>query len=305
MSVDLSVEIAGIKMSAPVTTASGTFASGREYSDFVDLSGLGAITAKTVTFEPREGNPPPRMSETPSGMLNSIGLQNPGVDEFVEKDLPFLRETGVPIILSIAGTRVEEYAILASRLSREEGIAALELNISCPNVKEGGVQFGVSSHLTAELIEEVRSLTDLPLIAKLTPNVTSITDIAVAAVGAGADAVSLINTVSGMAIDIERRIPRLAAGSGGLSGPAIRPIAVKMVHDVSKAVEVPIIGMGGIRTGEDAIEFILAGASAVAVGTSNFADPTATANVLAGIRKYCESHNVSKITDLIGDLNPR
>ena len=305
MSVDLSIEIAGIKMSAPVTTASGTFASGREDGDFIDLSELGAITAKTITFEPREGNPPPRMSETPSGMLNSIGLQNPGVDEFVEKDLPFLRDTGVPIIISIAGTRVEEYAILASRLSREKGIAALELNISCPNVKEGGVQFGVSAHLTAELVEEVRSLTDLPLIAKLTPNVSSITDIAVAAVGAGADAISLINTVAGMAIDIERRIPRLAVGSGGLSGPAIRPIAVKMVHDVSKAVEVPIIGMGGIRTGEDAIEFILAGASAVAVGTSNFSDAMATAGVVEGIRQYCDRHNISKITDLIGDLNPR
>lgn len=299
--IDLSAEIAGIRLQNPVLTASGTFASGREYGQFVDLNHLGAVVAKTVTLEPREGNPPPRIWETPSGMLNAIGLQNPGIESFIEKDVPFLKQLAVPFIVSIAGRTVEEYSILASRVSREAGPAAIEVNISCPNVKAGGVEFGVNPRLTAEVIEEVAGATELPVIAKLSPNVTSIVDIAVAAAGAGASALSLINTMVGMAIDVEKRRPRLSNGIGGLSGPAIRPVAVRMVWQLRKALpDIPIIGMGGITCSDDALEFIMAGANAIAVGTSNFTDPAVTQRVIDGLTDYCTRHGVERISDLVG-----
>ncbi|NPV27701.1 MAG: dihydroorotate dehydrogenase [Firmicutes bacterium] len=296
----LAVNIGGIKMANPVTTASGTFGFGPEYAPFIDLRRLGAIVVKGTTLEPRLGNPPPRIVETPAGILNSVGLQNPGVDAFIAQSLPYLRGIGVPVIVNIAGNTVEDYVEVARRLDRAEGVAGLEVNISCPNVKMGGLAFGTDPKMAAEVIGGVRAATRLPIIAKLSPNVTDIVKIARAVADAGADALSLINTLLGMAIDIRRRKPILANVMGGLSGPAIRPVAVRMVWQVAQAVPLPIIGMGGIMNAADALEFILAGASAVAVGTGNFVNPRATMDVIAGIEAYCQEFGVEDINDLVG-----
>ncbi len=300
MDLDLSVRVGPLTLRSPVVTASGTFASGREFADFVDIARLGAIVTKGVSLEPWPGNPSPRMAETPSGMLNSIGLQNPGVEAFIEHDLAFLRDAGVPVIVNISGHTVKEYAAVASRLTEAGGVAALEVNISCPNVDAGGMGFGTSCEAAALVTAAVRAATDLPVIVKLSPNVTDIVAIARSVVEAGADAVSLINTLLGMSIDVETRQPRLARGVGGLSGPAIRPVAVRMVHEVARHLDVPIVGMGGIMDAEDAIEFMLAGAHAVAVGTANFVDPRATSRILDGIVAYCRRHGVRSVSELTG-----
>jgi dihydroorotate dehydrogenase (NAD+) catalytic subunit len=283
----LETEIAGIKMKNPVMVASGTFGFGKEYAEYIDLNKLGAIVTKSITLKPREGNPPPRLVETPAGMLNSIGLENPGIEGFLAEELPFLAKFDTPIIVNIAGESIEEYAELAKILSRESTVKGLEINISCPNVKKGGMSFGVDPKLTAEVIAQVRkSALSLPIIAKLTPNVTDITVIAKAAVEAGADALSAINTILGMAIDIETGKSRLGTLTGGLSGPAIKPIALRMVYEISHTVNVPVIGIGGIVSGQDAYEFILAGAKAVQVGTANFIDVEAPLKIIKELEAY-------------------
>lgn len=301
MSVDLTTSIGPLKLANPVITASGTFGSGREYGQFVELSGLGAIVPKTVTLHPRPGNRPPRLWETPAGMLNAIGLQNDGIKAFLKKELPFLREAGVPVIVNVAGERAGEYAELCAMLDDVPGVSAIELNISCPNV-EKGVVFSTDAVLAAEVTAAAKSATAKPLFVKLSPNVTDIVAIAGAVREAGADAVSLTNTLLGMAIDTETGRPRLANVTGGLSGPAIMPVALRMVYQVAKAVEVPIIGMGGIASGNDAVQFILAGASAVAVGTAGFVDPRACEKVRDGIAEYMERNGVSRLSELIGAL---
>jgi len=278
-------------MKNPVTTASGTFGFGREYSGYVDLNKLGAIVIKGTTLLPRPGNPAPRIAETPAGMLNAIGLENPGVEAVVEKYLPFL---------NIAGDTVEDYVRLAQGLDRQPGVAGLEVNISCPNVKKGGMLFGSDPDSAAEVIRGVRAATRMPVIAKLSPNVTSIAAIAQSVALAGADALSLINTLLGMTIDIRRRRPVLGNIMGGLSGPAVMPVALRAVWQVYKVVKIPILGMGGISSGEDALQFIMAGASAVAVGTANFANPGATMDVLKGIENYMAENNISDIKELVG-----
>jgi dihydroorotate dehydrogenase (NAD+) catalytic subunit len=288
--VNLAIELAGIKMKNPVMVASGTFGFGKEYAEYLDLNKLGAIITKSITLKPREGNPPPRIVETPGGMLNSIGLQNEGVKYFLENHLPFLSKFDTPTIVNIAGETVEEYGELAKMLSREPMVKGIEVNISCPNVRKGGMAFGVDPKLAAEVISTVRKATRQPVIAKLTPNVTDITLIAKAAVEAGADALSLINTLVGMSIDIETGRSRLGTVTGGLSGPAIRPIAVRMVYEVSRMIKVPIIGIGGIMNGRDAIEFFHAGASAVQVGTANFIDTAAPLQVIREIEEYVHRH---------------
>lgn len=280
------VNLAGIEMKNPVMVASGTFGWGEEYAELVDINKLGAIVTKSVTLNPREGNPPPRIVETPAGMLNSIGLQNDGLQVFLEKQLPFLSKFDTPVIVNVAGETTDEYLAVVEALSKEAKVAGIELNISCPNVKKGCMTFGVESEMTKSLVSAIRKKTKKPLIVKLTPNVTDITVIAKAAVDGGADALSLINTVLGMAIDIKTRKPKLANGTGGLSGPAIRPIAIRCVWQVAQAVKVPIIGIGGIMTGEDAYEFILAGAKAVQVGTANFVDVEAAVKVIEGLKKF-------------------
>jgi len=302
MSVDLSVNLAGIDMKNPVMVASGTFGYGEEYSQFFDLGNLGAIVTKSITLAPRAGNRPPRLYETPSGMLNAIGLQNVGLDRFIHEKMVFLRKIGIPIIVSISGEEVSEYAEIASRLSDIDGISGIELNISCPNVSKGGMLFGSDAQVTYDLVKSIRRSTDLPLIVKLSPNVTSITDIAVAAENGGADAISLINTVLGMSVDINTGKPRLGNITGGLSGPAIRPIAVRMVWQVVSAVKSPVIGMGGIMTADDALEFLITGAKAVAIGTANFVNPIAVMEVIDGIKKFMNQKCISNINDLIGTL---
>ncbi|MFA4843477.1 MAG: dihydroorotate dehydrogenase [Candidatus Margulisiibacteriota bacterium] len=284
------MELAGIKMKNPVMVASGTFGNGREYNDYIDLNKLGAIITKSVTLLPREGNPSPRIVETPAGLLNSIGLQNEGIDYFLKEDLPFLAKFDTPIIVNIAGESVEEYAELARRLSKESMVKGIEVNISCPNVKLGGMTFGVDPKLTKEVISAVRKATTQPIIAKLTPNVTDIKVIGLAAVEAGADALSAINTVVGMAIDIETGRSRLGKLTGGLSGPAIRPIALRMVYELAHSVKVPVIGLGGIMSGSDAVEFLLAGAKAVQVGTANFVDTQASVRIAQEIAEYVHRH---------------
>lgn len=303
MAVNLATEIGGIKLKNPVMVASGTFGWGKEYSELMDLNLLGAIITKTVTLRPREGNPPPRLCETPSGMLNSIGLQNEGIDALIKEQIPFLSKFNVPVIVNIAGDSVPEFVELAKILDKVQTVKGIELNISCPNVKQGGMFFGSDPRLTAEVVRSVKKATALPVIAKLTPNVTDIALIAKAAEDAGADAVSLINTIVGLAIDIENRKSKIGAGTGGLSGPAIKPIAVRMVWEVAKAVKIPVIGIGGIMTAEDAVEFFLAGASAVQVGTANFVDPEASINIIEGIKTYLESHNLTSLKDIIGKVN--
>lgn len=298
--LNLKVNLGGLEMKNPVTTASGTFGFGPEYAPYIDLNQLGAIVVKGTTLEPRKGNATPRIVETPSGILNCIGLQNPGVDYFVEKSLPYLKDYDTPVIVNISGNSLEDYAEITRRLTNAQGVGALEVNISCPNVKQGGMVFGTSCTAAADVIRVVRENTTLPLIAKLSPNVTNIVEIAQAVADAGADAIALINTLLGMKIDIHSRKPVLGNIMGGLSGPAIRPVAVRMVWQVAQAVNKPILGMGGIMTAEDAIEFILAGATAVAVGTANFVNPRATLDILEGIKTYMEKYGVSNINDLVG-----
>ena len=298
--VDMRVSIAGVTLKNPVITASGTFGSGMEYSRFFDLKRLGGITAKGVSLVPWEGNPVPRIAEVPSGMLNAIGLQNPGVEVFLERDLPFLRNTGCAVIVNVAGHEPEEYYGVVERLNGVPGIDFLEINISCPNVKAGGITLGTDPKMIEELTRGCKARASQPVIMKLTPNVTDIRVTAKACEAGGADAISLINTLTGMKIDIERQTFALANRTGGLSGPAIRPVAVRMVYEAANAVSLPVIGMGGICTAEDAIEFMLAGATAVAVGMASFADPCAAIDVIDGIYDYCVRHGAEKAADLVG-----
>ena len=297
------INICGIAMKNPVMVASGTFGFGQEYAGFYDINLLGAIVTKGLTFEPKAGNPPPRICETPAGMLNSIGLENPGVEDFIAKEWPHLSRLSIPVIANIDGDTVDDYHKMARRLSSLEGLAALEVNISCPNVEKGGMAFGQDPESAAEVIKAVREGTDLPVIAKLSPNVTSIQKIAEAAVSAGADAISLINALLGMAIDINKKRPVFHRTFAGLSGPAVKPVALRMVWEVYEAVKVPVIGMGGITTWQDAVEFILAGASAVAVGTGNFLDPLAPIKIIEGLKKYTAAQGVRDIGELIGSAH--
>ena len=299
---DMSVEIAGVRFQNPVMTASGTFGSGIEYSEFVDLNRLGAVVTKGVSNIPWEGNATPRVAETWGGMLNAIGLQNPGIDVFVERDLKFLEPYDTRVIVNVCGKSEQDYLDVVERLSDEKRVDMLEINVSCPNVKEGAIAFGVHADSLFRITEKIKKIAKQPVIMKLTPNVTSIPELARAAEAGGADALSLINTITGMKIDVERRCFVLANRTGGLSGPAIHPVAVRMVYEAAHAVKIPVIGMGGIATAEDALEMILAGASGVAVGAMNFSDPMTTIRVIEGIEAYMERHQVSKITDLIGVL---
>lgn len=299
--VNLAVNLGGLTMKNPVTTASGTFAAGMEYSDFVDVSALGAVTTKGVSLNGWEGNASPRIAEVPSGMLNSIGLQNPGVAHLKSEELPWLREQGATTIVNVSGHSFDEYVQVIEALE-DAPIDAYEVNISCPNVDAGGMTLGTHVPSVEKVVSLCREATSRPLIVKLTPNVTDITEIARAAEASGADAISLINTLLGMAIDVKRRRPVLARVVGGFSGPAVKPVALRMVWQCSKAVSVPILGMGGVTTGTDAVEFMLAGATAVAVGTANFMNPQATVDVVDGIIDYCEEQGVSDVNDLIGAL---
>lgn len=297
--MNLEVSFCGVLLKNPVTTASGTFGSGMEYSDFFDLASLGAVTTKGVANVPWQGNDTPRVAETPSGMLNAIGLQNPGIEVFCERDLPFLKQFDTRIIVNVCGHATEEYVAVVERLSKEP-VDLLEINISCPNVKEGGITFGTDPRSVEAVTKEIKRHAAQPVIMKLSPNVTSIGDIAKAAEAGGADGISLINTITGMKIDVERRRFLLANRTGGLSGAAIHPVAVRMVYEAAHAVKLPILGMGGVVTAEDALELILAGASVVAVGTANFHDPRATLSVIRGIEEYMERQGVSELSELIG-----
>lgn len=299
--VDLAVDLGGLSMKNPVTTASGTFAAGREYADFVDVASLGAVTTKGVSLNGWEGNAAPRIAETPSGMLNSIGLQNPGVAHLKAHELPWLADQGATTIVNVSGHSFDEYVQVIEALE-EAPVDAYEVNISCPNVDAGGMTMGCHVPSVEKVVSLCRAATKRPLIVKLTPNVTDITEIARAAEAAGADAISLINTLLGMAVDAKRRRPVLARVVGGFSGPAVKPVALRMVWQCHQAVKVPILGMGGIASGTDAVEFMLAGATAVAVGTANFVNPTATVDVIDGIAAYCEEQGVEHVTDLIGAL---
>ena len=300
--VDLSVDLGFLKLKNPVITASGTFGYGIEYIPFLDLNEIGAIIVKGLYFDEKEGNPPPRISETPCGMLNSIGLQGIGVKRFTEEILPKLKDYNVPLIVNICGEEDEEYAKVASFLSSKKEISCFELNISCPNVRKGGKCPAISPEWTYNIVKLVRQCTKKPIITKLSPNVTDITEIAISAVEAGTDGISLINTVLGMAVDIETRKPRLGNIFGGLSGPAIKPIALRMVYQVVKVVKVPVIGVGGIFKGEDALEFLITGAKAVQVGTANLVDPCASLRIIKEIKDYCEKKGISRIEDIIGTL---
>ena len=297
--MNLSVDIAGVTMKNPVTTGSGTFGSGEEFSEFVDLSKLGAVTTKGVANVPWPGNPLPRVAEVYGGMLNAIGLQNPGIDVFVERDIPYLKKAGATIIVNVCGKSEKDYLEVVERLA-DQPVDLLEINVSCPNVKEGGIAFGQKPEMAEEITKAVKAKAKQPIIMKLSPNVTDITEMAKAAVDAGSDALSLINTLTGMKIDIERRDFVLANKTGGMSGPEIKPVAVRMVYQVANAVDVPIIGMGGISTAEDALEFIMAGATAVSVGTANFINPATTLEVVDGIKTYMERHQINDINELIG-----
>ncbi|HOM07454.1 MAG TPA: dihydroorotate dehydrogenase [Syntrophales bacterium] len=299
---DLSVTIAGLRLKNPVMTASGTFGYGEEYAGFVDLGRLGAVVVKGLSLEPRSGNPPPRIIETPCGMLNAVGLQNIGVRSFVAEKLPRLRDRGVTVVANVYGESVDEYRRVCEILSTAPGVAALEINVSCPNVSKGGLAFGSDPETAAQVTAKVREVTDLTLIVKLTPNVTDIAVIARAVEEAGADAVSLINTLTGMSIDVETKKPHLYNVTGGLSGPAIRPVALRMVYQAVRAVRIPVIGIGGICTANDALEFLIAGARAVQVGTANFIDPKASIRVLDGIADYLRRHAIGALRDLIGTL---
>jgi dihydroorotate dehydrogenase (NAD+) catalytic subunit len=300
--IDLSVGIGKLKLRNPVMTASGTFGYGEEYSEFMDLNRLGAVVVKGLSLQPKEGNPPPRIVETAGGMLNAIGLQNIGIERFIREKLPFLKQFNTPVIANFFGDSVEEYAKAAERLSADGGIHGIEMNISCPNKQAGWCIFGTDPRVTFEVVSAVRKATDLTLIVKLSPNVTDIGVMARAAVEGGADAVSLINTITGMAIDIETRRPKLANTTGGLSGPAVKPVALRMVWEVYRAVKVPVIGMGGIMNGRDAIEFILAGATAVAVGTAHFINPVASVQVIEEMERFMREKEVTHVKNLIGGL---
>ncbi len=299
--IGLNVNLAGLSLKNPVIAASGTFGFGREFSEYTDLNEIGGVSVKGLTLKPRQGNRPPRIAETPAGILNSVGLQNPGVEDFIKIEIPFLRRYNTAVIANIAGNTIEDYCRMAEILS-DADIDAVELNVSCPNVKAGGVAFGNTCAGIGKITKEVKARCKKPLIVKLTPNVTDIKEIASAAEAAGADILSLINTILGMAVDIHTRRPVLANNFGGLSGPAVKPVAVRMVYETAKTVKIPVIGMGGISNGDDAIEFILAGASAVMVGTANFANPEACADIVRGIEAYLRTYNYNSVNDIIGRL---
>jgi len=304
-SSNLEVEIGGIKLKNPVMTASGTFGYGQEFSTFIDLDRLGAMVLKGITLKPKMGNSPPRIIETPSGMLNAIGLQNVGVEMLIKEKLPYLKKFNTPVIINISGDTVEEYVELVRRLgeiSKEMGVAGLEVNISCPNVKKGGMIWGTDARATYKIISNIRKATSLPLIVKLTPNVTDIKTIAQAAEEAGADALSLINTLMGMAVDIDSRKPKLANVSGGLSGPAVKPVALWLVRQVFQTVNIPVIGIGGIIKVEDALEFIIAGARAIEIGTANFVNPRVAVEIIKGIEKYLTENNIKDVNELVGSM---
>lgn len=298
---DLKINIGGLQLKNPVIAASGTFGFGREYSEIIDLNKLGGISTKGITLKPRQGNKPPRIAETPAGILNSVGLQNPGINAFIKNEIPFMRGFDIAIIANLAGSTVEEYCEAAEILN-DADIDAVELNISCPNVKEGCLAFGINKEGTEFLTREVRKVLKKPLIVKLSPNAANITETALAAESAGADAVSLINTIVGMAIDIDEKRPVLASNIGGLSGPAVKPIAVNMVYEVSQAIKIPVIGMGGISNGKDAVEFILAGATAVMIGTANFVNPCVLIETVDFIDEYLEKNQFACMSDIIGLL---
>lgn len=300
---NLSINMAGLSLRNPVMTASGTFGYGLEFEDFVPMSKLGGIIVKGTTLLPREGNDYPRMAETASGMLNCVGLQNKGVNYFAEHIYPQLRDMDTNVIVNVSGSSPENYAECAAVIDGLDKIPAIELNISCPNVKDGGMAFGVTCEGAASVVKAVRRAYHKTLIVKLSPNVTNIADIARAVEAEGADCVSLINTLMGMSIDIEKRCPRLSIGTGGLSGPAIKPVAVRMVHQVAKAVKIPVIGLGGIMTAEDAIEFMMAGATAVEVGTANFIDPAVSGKIVDGINSWLDAHSVRDINEIVGIIN--
>lgn len=300
--VDTSVKIAGLSLKNPVLTASGTFGYGSEFCDFMELSRIGGIIVKGTTIRPRQGNPYPRMAETPSGMLNAVGLQNKGVDYFIDHIYPVIKDYDTNIIVNVAGSTVDDYVAAAERINELESVPAIELNISCPNVKAGGMAFGTSPEAAREVVAAVRRVCKNTLIVKLSPNVTSITDIALAVESAGADSVSLINTLMGMAIDAERRKPLLSTITGGLSGPCVKPVALRMVWQVAKAVKIPVIGLGGISNAADAVEFLLAGATAIQIGTANFIDPAISAKVASGIEDYLIRHGFSSVKELVGAL---
>jgi dihydroorotate dehydrogenase (NAD+) catalytic subunit len=302
--VDLSVEISGLHFKNPVLTASGTFGYGLEFADFFDLSGLGGFCTKGLSLRPMAGNPPGRIAETPSGMLNAIGLENIGTQEFIDKKLPSLEKYDCHIIANIFGKTIDEFIQIAERLNPHSKISAYELNISCPNIKEGGVQFGHDPEMTYQVTHAVCEVSKKPVWVKLSPNVTDITVFAKACEAAQADALSLVNTFVGMAVDVEKMRPMLANITGGLSGPAIRPLAVRLVYEVCKAVDIPVVGIGGISTARDALEFLIAGARAVQIGTANFFDPLSAVKVVDGLRDYCESHGIGSINEIIGKLTP-
>ena len=300
--VQLNTNIGSLELKNPVMTASGTFGYGTEYADFMDISRLGAIIVKGTTLNPRQGNPYPRMAETPSGMLNAVGLQNKGVDYFVDHIYPEVRKIQTAIIVNVSGSCIDDYVQTAGIINTLDDIPAIELNISCPNVKQGGMAFGVNPDSAAQVVSAVRKAYDKTLIVKLSPNVTDITEIARAVEGAGADSVSLINTMLGMAIDAEKRKPILSTITGGMSGPAVKPVALRMVWQTAKAVKIPVIGLGGISSATDAIEFLLAGASAIQIGTANFIDPSISEKVIDGIADYLQRHNFNSVQDIIGAL---
>ena len=300
--VQLNTKIGSLELKNPVMTASGTFGYGTEYADFMDINRLGAIIVKGTTLNPRQGNPYPRMAETPSGMLNAVGLQNKGVDYFVDHIYPEVRKFQTNVIVNVSGSCIEDYVQCASIINTLDDIPAIELNISCPNVKQGGMSFGVKPESAAQVVSAVRKAYDKTLIVKLSPNVTDITEIARAVEGAGADSVSLINTMLGMAIDAEKRKPILSTITGGMSGPAVKPVALRMVWQTAKAVKIPIIGLGGICSATDAIEFLLAGASAIQIGTANFIDPSISEKVIDGIEDYLKRHNFNSVQEILGAL---
>jgi dihydroorotate dehydrogenase (NAD+) catalytic subunit len=303
MTPDLSVTLGTLTLPNPLIAASGCFGYGLEYEQVVDLSSLGGVVSKGLFMKERQGHPPPRIVETPAGMINAIGLQGIGVHRFVNEKLPLLRKAGARTFVNVCGTTLDEYVEVSKVLSQAEGVAAIELNISCPNIKEGGIQFGCSLTGTYEVVSAVKKATHLPVIPKLTPNVTDVASFAIAAADAGADAVSLVNTFLAMVIDVETRRPKISNGLGGLSGPAIRPIAVRMVHECRQAVKIPIIGMGGIMDARDVLEFMIAGADAVQVGTANFVDPLIWEKLLVGLRDYMARHQLARISDLVGTLD--
>lgn len=298
--VDLSTRLGDFELKNPVMAASGTFGYGIEYQDFMNLEDLGGFVVKGTTLEPRQGNDYPRMAETPAGMLNAVGLQNKGVRHFVEHINPLIADLDTQVIVNVSGAKVEDYVATAEILAPLDNIRCIELNVSCPNVKKGGMAFGTTAEGCASVVAAVRKAWPRHLMVKLSPNVTSVVDIAKAAEAEGADSLSLINTLLGMAVDVERRKPMLSTVTGGLSGPAVKPVAVRMVWQVSKAVSVPVVGLGGIRTAEDALEFIMAGASAVQVGTANFIDPMVMIQIIDGLKSYCERHSIARLMDLKG-----